>query len=642
MRRLRDIGAMEVHTMLRTRTCSRLVSLSVPIVTMMLIGKETQVTADVVIRPIAVSGNAAPGTSTVFSNFGDGTGEPVPFVDDKRHPRMDQHGQVVFHAHAGPPTINGNQHIRGIWRSTIDGVQPVAMQNQQAFGMPAGVTFTGFPDHNFVMTPAINQGSIAFMGGLQGQGIDVFSGLWLEQRGSFVEVFPDIGPIPTLPEGSELHGPQKYFLGPDGSLAVVSLFVHPNDACGGCFHEDKRGIWIIRPDGTLEFVARGGYQAPGMPAGIVFGEHDPQNALFGAHYFQNANDNLSTIAFVGNVTGPGITNFNDQGVWHWHNGAIDLVMREGDPAPFFPIGTVFGTGSGIQPISFPIRPQINPDGALLFSAVVKGPDNPFMNALWTTRNGPLELITYGCEPFSDSAPGAHPPGLSGEWTFSGFLTARIGDQGHIVFTGMATPNMTVLINYPQGIWWDVPGELALIAFEGDPVPDLPSGTTFHNLGNPAVGPWLLIDHSNRAVFSAELAGPGINLDNDLGLFMVDASGIRTLVRSGDVIDVSGAGDLRTIRAFRVGSGVSDNNEFAVRLFFTDNSNGLFAVRVPPDDLPGDVNGDGTVNVDDLLTVILEWGPCPQPPQACDADVNSSEGDGVVDVDDLIAVILNWG
>jgi hypothetical protein len=53
----------------------------------------------------------------------------------------------------------------------------------------------------------------------------------------------------------------------------------------------------------------------------------------------------------------------------------------------------------------------------------------------------------------------------------------------------------------------------------------------------------------------------------------------------------------------------------------------------------DANGDGTVDVDDLIAVILEWGACPNPPAACDGDVNDS---GDVDVDDLIAVILGWG
>ncbi len=59
----------------------------------------------------------------------------------------------------------------------------------------------------------------------------------------------------------------------------------------------------------------------------------------------------------------------------------------------------------------------------------------------------------------------------------------------------------------------------------------------------------------------------------------------------------------------------------------------------PSGVPGYTNGDGVVDVDDLIAVILAWGQCPTPPATCPADVNHS---GVVDVDDLIMVILNWG
>jgi probable HAF family extracellular repeat protein len=46
-------------------------------------------------------------------------------------------------------------------------------------------------------------------------------------------------------------------------------------------------------------------------------------------------------------------------------------------------------------------------------------------------------------------------------------------------------------------------------------------------------------------------------------------------------------------------------------------------------------GNGAIDVDDLIAVILQWGPC----AGCRADVDQN---GVVDVDDLIAVILAWG
>jgi hypothetical protein len=52
--------------------------------------------------------------------------------------------------------------------------------------------------------------------------------------------------------------------------------------------------------------------------------------------------------------------------------------------------------------------------------------------------------------------------------------------------------------------------------------------------------------------------------------------------------------------------------------------------------PADVDGDGDVDVDDLLAVILTWGECP--PGPCPADV---DGSGTVDVDDLVIVILSW-
>jgi hypothetical protein len=64
-------------------------------------------------------------------------------------------------------------------------------------------------------------------------------------------------------------------------------------------------------------------------------------------------------------------------------------------------------------------------------------------------------------------------------------------------------------------------------------------------------------------------------------------------------------------------------------------NGHFA-RWGPVCPPGDITGDGVIDVNDLLAVIGAWGACP--PGSCPADLN---GDGFVDVDDLLLVISNW-
>ena len=53
----------------------------------------------------------------------------------------------------------------------------------------------------------------------------------------------------------------------------------------------------------------------------------------------------------------------------------------------------------------------------------------------------------------------------------------------------------------------------------------------------------------------------------------------------------------------------------------------------PSDCP-DINGDGYVNVSDLLAIIDQWGLTNSP-----ADLNF---DGIVDVTDLLIVVGNWG
>ena len=67
----------------------------------------------------------------------------------------------------------------------------------------------------------------------------------------------------------------------------------------------------------------------------------------------------------------------------------------------------------------------------------------------------------------------------------------------------------------------------------------------------------------------------------------------------------------------------------------DELNALEVIPIKGLPIPGDVNGDGIVNIADLVEVLLNWGPC----QDCPADLN---GDDVVDVLDLVEVLLNWG
>jgi hypothetical protein len=81
-------------------------------------------------------------------------------------------------------------------------------------------------------------------------------------------------------------------------------------------------------------------------------------------------------------------------------------------------------------------------------------------------------------------------------------------------------------------------------------------------------------------------------------------------------------------------------------FFYELASGVegVAVATPSNQsIPGDITGDGSVNVQDLLVVISAWGTCPGPcPPACAADIAPAGGNCTVNVQDLLFVISNWG
>ena len=56
-------------------------------------------------------------------------------------------------------------------------------------------------------------------------------------------------------------------------------------------------------------------------------------------------------------------------------------------------------------------------------------------------------------------------------------------------------------------------------------------------------------------------------------------------------------------------------------------------------VPGDVDGDGTVGIDDFLMLLAAWGACPEPcPPSCPADF---DGDCEVGVNDFLILLANW-
>ena len=83
--------------------------------------------------------------------------------------------------------------------------------------------------------------------------------------------------------------------------------------------------------------------------------------------------------------------------------------------------------------------------------------------------------------------------------------------------------------------------------------------------------------------------------------------------------------------------IPDSCDIAHGTSLDQNNNGIPDECEPPG-IPGDIDGDGSVGVKDLLFLLGSWGPCADC-NNCPADL---DGDCAVDTADLLILLGNWG
>lgn len=226
---------------------------------------------------------------------------------------------------------------------------------------------------------------------------------------------------------------------------------------------NERSIWTH--SGTLSLRARSGDTPPGFDPGVQF-------SSFGDPSINNAGH----LVFKADLTGTGIDQNNNAGIWSNVFGQFAPVAREGDLAPGLNGSATF-SNFRTENFQYPI---INANGDAAFMADVAGPGITTQNdsGLWAQRNGLLTLIARE----GDQAPGTLAGTLFSESTFQDFFP-QMNSLGQLVFKASLTgPGVTTAND--QGIWAMLEdGSVHLLVREDDTLEIRPG--VFRTLGSNA-------------------------------------------------------------------------------------------------------------------------------------------------------------
>jgi hypothetical protein len=232
---------------------------------------------------------------------------------------IDAQGHALFKAGIGDQ--NGNFKSRMGVFSQGSGATPtlVARDDAQAPGAAAGVKFDGLYPYD----PAGNSaGQTAWASVISGTGVTTANnlGVWAADADGAVRLVTRKGdPAPGAGDGVVFAGFLSPLINAAGHVAMRAQVSGP-----GVTTANDYGIWVQDAAGQLQLAIREGTAAPGTTGGAVFGG----STEFGSIAF-NA---LGQLAFIGQLTGGGVTTANDTGLWATDTaGQLHLIAREGTP-----------------------------------------------------------------------------------------------------------------------------------------------------------------------------------------------------------------------------------------------------------------------------------------------------------------------
>lgn len=259
---------------------------------------------------VARSGMQAPGTNA-GQNF-DLEGNPDTLI-------FNEAGQVAIKARlqldVGGVTPSNQL---GIWLQRNNDLTLIARQGDQAPAAPTGAVFSALSALAFN-----NSGFVAYNGRLKPGtgGIDSLNdqGVWSDGNGSMRIVAREGDQAPGLSPGarfSDVLGDPS--LNHSGDVAFTAML---QSGAGGVTPTNAPTVWREQ-NGTLGFVAQGGSQAPGAPAGTNF-----------VDFSSTSINDADKLVFNGLLTGAGTILAANNGVWSDSSGSLALVARQGTTIP---------------------------------------------------------------------------------------------------------------------------------------------------------------------------------------------------------------------------------------------------------------------------------------------------------------------
>lgn len=400
-----------------------------------------------VIETIALQGDVAP--DVVGRTFRLVTGDPIG-------PDLNANGEVVFTAFLDPRGFPD----RGVWGGTPGDIRLIVLEGDEPPGVAGQAYFIFRTEvvHN-------DAGQLALRALLDND----LTGIWFGPPDGLALVALEGEPAPDTTARNFLSLPGAVVLNDSGVIAFEAQL--DGDAA------DDRAIWVGPPN-NLQIVARKGDLAP-----------DTTDHF--ADFFSVQLNDAGQVAIVAALDSSSAT---DRAIFAGPPGNLHLVAREGDPAPggltfgeipvfvakFDSLGNVGFTATLAAPPESDASAWMGPAGALQLVAREGEPapqGETFQGSmnLISLATGNLTLETFDPSNFVDQRLYAGPPGglelvaRSGDpapdipgRTFGRNLSAVVNASGRVVVKALLDGD-----NFEDALWFGRPGDLKLVMREGD-------------------------------------------------------------------------------------------------------------------------------------------------------------------------------